>query len=313
MREVVLKLTGQKDLVKHESSAMTFGQLKKEMKQIKWSGMRVVERASKSTLQLDEATLPQGDFLLFLVPEKVKSGTKTDGGIEKLDDIENASYNQCRSHMSWLNRNKGTNFNMSGGTDDLRLRLMEYYDGDEKPEAKAKGKAKATIPAKKAPAAKAEKTKVAEYKPTPREDDEDDEDYEDRIAYEKKAFDKKAKKAAEKAEEERLEKEEEERKEKEAEAEKAKKAEKKAEAPTEKKKKGLFSKKKEAVPADETPVGVLESCRENINQTIDKLVEQALNGANIQQSVALQYNVKDLDDEIQKIKSALSGGKYTKV
>ena len=146
-REVMLKLTSQKDVVKHQTSARTFEELKKEMGNIKWSGMRVVERATKVTLQAPDALLPAGDFVLFLVPEKVKSGTKTEGGIEKLKDIENASYNECRSHMSWLNRNKGTNFNMSGGTDDLRLRLMEYYD--DKKAGKPKADKKAKVPAKK--------------------------------------------------------------------------------------------------------------------------------------------------------------------
>ena len=69
MREVVLKLTTQKDLIKHQSEARTFGELKKEMRQVKWSGMRVVERSTKATLQMADAVLPQGDFILFLVPE----------------------------------------------------------------------------------------------------------------------------------------------------------------------------------------------------------------------------------------------------
>ena len=127
MREVVLKLTSQKDLVKHESEARTFGELKKEMRQIKWSGMRVVERASKSTLQMDDAVLPQGDFLLFLVPEKVKSGRKSTGGADVLSGpIEDCKYNELRSHMSWLNRNKDANLDMSGGTAELQKELKKY-------------------------------------------------------------------------------------------------------------------------------------------------------------------------------------------
>lgn len=143
MRKAILKLTTQKDLVTHETNAQTFGELKKDMPQIKWSGMRVVERSTKTTLQMDDAVLPQGDFILFLVPEKVKSGRKTTGGIEKLPKpVEECSYNECRSHMSWLNRNKGANLDMSGGTDDLRLQLMDYYDGKkETPKAEAKPKA----------------------------------------------------------------------------------------------------------------------------------------------------------------------------
>lgn len=147
MREVVLKVTSQKDLIKHQSAASTFGELKKEMKQVKWSGMRVVERSTKTTLQMDDAVLPQGDFVLFLVPEKVKSGRKTSGGVEKLDDVNTANYNELRSHMSWLNREKGCSLNMQGGTEDLRRRLKDYY-------RRQKGKKPASKPAVKKPAAK---------------------------------------------------------------------------------------------------------------------------------------------------------------
>lgn len=141
MREVVLKLTTQKDLIKHQSEAATFGQLKKELRQVKWSGMRVVERSTKATLQMDDAILPQGDFVLFLVPEKVKSGRKSSGGMSKLPKpIEECSYNDCRSHMSWLNREKDANLDMSGSTAGLQNELIKYYDKNPagKPAAAAK-------------------------------------------------------------------------------------------------------------------------------------------------------------------------------
>ena len=127
MREVIIKSTTQKDLIKHQSDAKTFGELKKELPNITWNGMRVVERSTKTTLQMNEAVLPQGDFILFLVPEKVKSGTKKEGGIEKLDQpINECSYNKLRSHMSWLNRNKDAKLDVSGSTDDLKKRLKKY-------------------------------------------------------------------------------------------------------------------------------------------------------------------------------------------
>ena len=287
MREVVLKLTTQKDLVKHQSAASTFGQLKKELKQIKWSGMRVVERATKATFQMDDTVLPQGDFVLFLVPEKVKSGKKTSGGLEKLPKpIEDSSYNECRSHMSFLNREKDAGLDVTGSTDDLRLRLMEYYE--EKPAAK-KPAAKATgAPEKKSPKPKAEK--VEEYKPTPREDDEDDEDYEDRIAFEKKAFEKKAKKAAAKAEEERLAKEKAEKEEKE-------KAEKKAAKEKE-------EPKKKETPAPTDPIEIIEDSREKINKAIDEIVQNAIHGGGGVPAV-LEYTVADLEKEVKEIHKAL--------
>lgn len=161
-------MTSQKDLIKHKSGATTFGELKKEMKQVKWSGMRVVERSTKATLQMDDAVLPQGDFVLFLVPEKVKSGRKTEGGVEKLDDINTANYNELRSHMSWLNRNKGCSLNMAGGTEDLRRRLKDYYRRQAKkaPAKKAaKPAAKKAAPKKAAPKAAKKPAKKSTPKP----------------------------------------------------------------------------------------------------------------------------------------------------
>ena len=176
MRKAILKLTTQKDLINHDTNATTFGELKREMKQVKWSGMRVVERSTKTTLQMDDAVLPQGDFVLFLVPEKVKSGKKTSGGTEELSKpIDDCSYNECRSHMSWLNRNKDAGLNMSGGTDDLQKQLKKYYikeggqtSATKKVAPKAAPKAEAKKPVAKKPAPKAEPVKE-EVKETKRE------------------------------------------------------------------------------------------------------------------------------------------------
>lgn len=124
-RKVTLKLTTQKDLIHAESDARTFGELKKDLKDVKWTGMRVVERESKVTFQVDEAVLPAGDFTLFLVPEKVKSGKEK---VKKLKNIATASYNELRSHASQLNKLKDAQIAMNGGTEVLRGAVQAYYD-----------------------------------------------------------------------------------------------------------------------------------------------------------------------------------------
>jgi hypothetical protein len=316
MRKVVLKLTTQKDLIEHESSATTFGELKRELKQVKWSGMRVVERATKATLQMDDAVLPQGEFILFLVPEKVKSGRKTSGGTEELSKpIEECSYNECRSHMSWLNRNKGASLDMSGGTADLQKELKKYYKKNPVADQKPAAKAEAKKPVAKKPAGK---SALPAYEPTERLDDEDDEDYEERIAFEKKAFDKKQKKAAEaaKAEEERLAKEKKEKEEKEA-AEKAAAAKKPSKESSKKvekaKKKGLFGRKKtEEAPAPTDPVGIIEEARERINKAVDELVLSAIDGGGVPEII--QFTADDLEKEAKeihrKLRTSRSQAKY---
>jgi len=126
-----LKLTTQKDVIKHESAARTYGELKKELTNVKWSGMRVVERTNKTTLQHTDAVLPATDFVLFLVPEKVKAGLgNKKNGLKKLKNIDTASYNDARSHISFLNKMKNAGLAMDGGVGELRERLNAYYGND---------------------------------------------------------------------------------------------------------------------------------------------------------------------------------------
>ena len=132
-RNVSIKVTSQKELIKGEVEARTFGELKKEMKDVKWNGMRVVVRETKNTLQDDGALLPAGDFILFVVPEKVKSGGKLTAGKKKLKDVDSANYNDLRSHASFLNKMKSAGIAMNGGTEDLRSAVKVYYAALETP------------------------------------------------------------------------------------------------------------------------------------------------------------------------------------
>jgi hypothetical protein len=124
-RKVTIKLTSQKDVIEHMTGARTFGELKKELPDVKFSKMRVVERSTKNTLDMDEAVLPGSDFILFLVPEKVKSGKKDK---VKEIDVETAGYNDLRSHASVLNKVKNAQIAMNGGTEDLRKAIKAYRE-----------------------------------------------------------------------------------------------------------------------------------------------------------------------------------------
>jgi hypothetical protein len=128
-RKVTLKLTTQKDLVVRESEARTFGELKSEFSDIKFDGMRVVERSTKNTLQMDDAILPATDFVLFVVPEKVKSGYHM-----PVIDVETASYNELRSYISTLNKIKNANIPINGKIENLRNGLRQYLKGTETPD-----------------------------------------------------------------------------------------------------------------------------------------------------------------------------------
>lgn len=59
-----------------DSKAMTWGELQKDFDAagIVYKGMSVVNRINKTNLVLPDAVLPEGDFLLYLLPEKTSSG-----------------------------------------------------------------------------------------------------------------------------------------------------------------------------------------------------------------------------------------------
>ena len=122
-RTVTLKLSTQRDLVTHESSARTFAELKRELSGIvDFDNVKVIERSKKVTLEADDAILPATDFMVFVVPQKVKSGS-----VETLNDINTATYNELRSHGSYLNKSKNAGLDLSGNTEQIRTNIMDYY------------------------------------------------------------------------------------------------------------------------------------------------------------------------------------------
>lgn len=59
------------------SSATTWGELQNDLttNNVTFSGMNAVENVNNSTLVLNEARLPEGEFVLMLTPQKTKSGS----------------------------------------------------------------------------------------------------------------------------------------------------------------------------------------------------------------------------------------------
>ena len=77
-RVIKLKLLTQTELVKVESSARTFGELKSELKSkqinIDFSSAKLIDKLSKASYEVDEAVLPAVDCLMFVMPTKSKAG-----------------------------------------------------------------------------------------------------------------------------------------------------------------------------------------------------------------------------------------------
>ena len=59
------------------SSATTWGELKRELGSLYNDGLEAIESVGKTTLGRDESALPAGAFNVFLVPKKNKAGAAT--------------------------------------------------------------------------------------------------------------------------------------------------------------------------------------------------------------------------------------------
>lgn len=71
-----------------ETNVTTLGELKPLLAQreIDYSGMKMMVGETRNELSLDDAVLPEGDFKLYLMPQKTKSGS-IEGLVERLYDI----------------------------------------------------------------------------------------------------------------------------------------------------------------------------------------------------------------------------------
>ena len=74
-----------------ETNVSTLRELKPLLRQreINYDGMKMLVGETKNELSVDEATLPTGDFKLYLMPAKTKSGVDFDEMEEAIERIEN--------------------------------------------------------------------------------------------------------------------------------------------------------------------------------------------------------------------------------
>lgn len=74
-----------------ETNVSTLGELKPLLRQreINYDDMKMLVGETKNELSIDEATLPTGDFKLYLMPAKTKSGVDLDEMEEAIERIEN--------------------------------------------------------------------------------------------------------------------------------------------------------------------------------------------------------------------------------
>lgn len=106
-----------------ESSAVTWGELKEELSNadVSVSNVKAVENKTNTTLELDDARLPESDFVLMLSPEKTKSGGYAE--VRKtIQDIISNYGDSARSHF-----NEGKNYTIKPFS-ELETLLTEWYE-----------------------------------------------------------------------------------------------------------------------------------------------------------------------------------------
>lgn len=76
VRKISLKVLTQNELVKVETAARTFGEFKTEVANlgIDWSSVKLIDRATKATFEVDDTVLPATDAIMFVMPTKSKAG-----------------------------------------------------------------------------------------------------------------------------------------------------------------------------------------------------------------------------------------------
>ena len=98
-RVLKLKVLTQNELVKVETAARTFGELKKEAVVVElgidWTSAKLIDRASKASFEIDEAVLPAIDAVMFVMPTKSKAGA-------------NLSYKEVKELVKNFKANGGT-------------------------------------------------------------------------------------------------------------------------------------------------------------------------------------------------------------
>jgi len=87
MRKVTI-ITTQGSKTEFDTSATNWGALKSELegRSIPTEGMKAVLGTTRTTLELNESSLPNEDFKVFLYPNKVKSGITSIGDLVDSDE-----------------------------------------------------------------------------------------------------------------------------------------------------------------------------------------------------------------------------------
>ena len=117
MRKISIKSQQSDEIIHHESEARTLGELKEEMEgKIRFNDTRCIIKGSKATLEFDDSLLPEGEFVMFVYPQKSKGGD---------DAYDSMSFNELRTACKDRDEIKSDKGNY-GGADLMRKKLRKH-------------------------------------------------------------------------------------------------------------------------------------------------------------------------------------------
>lgn len=123
-----IKLWSQRDnsSVNIETQATTWGELKKDVgSEVNFKNIKGIVRETKHVLELDDAKLPQGEFTIFLLPTKVRSGMGKESGIIRTKAEYEKDFNSKELRKLCVERGLGSDGNKADhakrlANDDLK-------------------------------------------------------------------------------------------------------------------------------------------------------------------------------------------------
>lgn len=120
--------------LEHTYLIVTWGDLKRVLERGGYdlSNLVAVERSSKVTFQEDEATLPSGDFTIFLRPSKSKFGMSEYHPSEKSSEVDSMSFMDLRREFIISNNYEGIKEYLNSFVENknwTQLSLAELREG----------------------------------------------------------------------------------------------------------------------------------------------------------------------------------------
>ena len=116
-----------------ETNVSTLGELKPLLRQreINYDGMKMLVGETKNELSVDEAMLPEGDFKLYLMPAKTKSGVdfeEMEHTLERIEENQETIMNTLNRVLSKLDNSSCAASSVSASTSALSIEDQKEID-----------------------------------------------------------------------------------------------------------------------------------------------------------------------------------------